>query len=128
MPQLIKGVFQGETSELYENSVRKIYTAILRKDSGATLNDDEIAEMKATVMIQAGNSPELIAQKMDNLRRETESLGATLPSEARARADEYNASVRATPKPEVVPPVPGLPPAEGSTFTDDDVDAFLNNL
>ena len=87
MPQLIKGVFQGKESEAYENIVRRMYTAILRKDSGATLNDDEIAEMKSTYMIQAGNSPELIARKMDNLKRDVYNLGDQLPANAKAKAD-----------------------------------------
>ena len=87
MPQLIKGVFQGKESEAYENIVRRMYTAILRKDSGATLNDDEIEEMKSTYMIQAGNSPELIARKMDNLKRDVYNLGDQLPANAKAKAD-----------------------------------------
>lgn len=95
LPRIIKNPGQGKVSEAYENIVRRMYTAFLRKDSGATLNDDEIAEMRSSYLIEFGNSEELKRRKMFNLKVLTETTGRTLPERARLQAEAENNIVRA---------------------------------
>lgn len=60
--------------QLAEQSGREFITAILRKDSGAVLGPEEIAEYERTYLPQPGNSPALLKQKEEARTRALEGI------------------------------------------------------
>lgn len=55
--------FQTTEMQLFNQASRQFATAILRKDSGATITDSEEALMNRTYIPQPGDSPQTIARK-----------------------------------------------------------------
>lgn len=57
---------KSEEQKLYENNVRNFGSAILRKQSGAAISASEFADTAKNYFPQAGDTPEVIAQKEQN--------------------------------------------------------------
>lgn len=55
--------FQTRDMQLFKQASRQFATAILRKDSGATITDSEEALMNSTYIPQPGDDPDTVARK-----------------------------------------------------------------
>jgi hypothetical protein len=77
---------EGETAQLYNQAAYVALEATLRHKSGAALKTEEIVLEAKKYQIEAGNSPAVIAQKMESLHRAVYLMGDTLPQGARDMA------------------------------------------
>jgi hypothetical protein len=60
---MVPRFFKGENTKLFEQAKRNFITANLRKESGATIGDDEYAIEEAKYFPEPGDSKSVIAQK-----------------------------------------------------------------
>ena len=77
---------ESETAQLYNQAAYVALEATLRHKSGAALKTDEIVLEAKKYQIEAGNTPAVIAQKMESLHRAVYLMGDTLPQGARDMA------------------------------------------
>lgn len=75
---LVPEAFRGEDTKLFNQAKNNFISAVLRKESGAAISDDEFTREEAKYFPQAGDSAEVLAQKararqqaMNNLKAES---------------------------------------------------------
>lgn len=104
---VLPNAMQSKDVQALENAKKMFGNAIARRESGATIKDDEMARYNATYFPVAGDSPDLLAQKKRNRDLAIANLnteGGRVKSQLKDR------------------PAPGspAPAAGGSGWTDDD--------
>ena len=65
---LARGVIQSPDTQKYDQAAQDWIRAKLRKESGAAIGKDEMAQEYATYFPQVGDSPEKLAQKAEARR------------------------------------------------------------
>ena len=63
-----------------DQAQRDFINAVLRRDSGAAINDREFANARQQNSVQPGDSQEVIAQKRANRERRTRTMLAKVPN------------------------------------------------
>lgn len=74
---LLGNRLQGPHAQLYDATVNELVTALLRKDSGATITPAEMEIARDTYIPRTGEAPEVVEQKLAAARRALESLRST---------------------------------------------------
>jgi|SRR5215831_446422 len=74
----IYNIGMGSNEQMAEQAQRNFVNAVLRRESGAVINPSEFANARQQYFPQAGDSPEVLAQKKQN--RESAILGLILES------------------------------------------------
>lgn len=64
--QAVPNIFKSSTRQQYEQAQRNFVNAVLRRESGAVISDEEFANAQQQYFPQPGDLPEVIAQKAAN--------------------------------------------------------------
>ena len=88
----------SEQLQMADQAQRDFINAVLRRESGAVINDGEFANAKKQYFPQPGDGPDVIRQKAANRRRATELMLAEVPNQHRAGQAKPAAGVSAAPQ------------------------------
>lgn len=64
--QIMPNILKGAERQKYEQAQRNFINAVLRKESGAVISEQEFANARQQYFPQPGDSAEVVAQKSDN--------------------------------------------------------------
>jgi len=64
--QTLPNFLKGNDRQQYEQAQRNFVNAVLRRESGAVISDEEFANARQQYFPQPGDKPDVIAQKMEN--------------------------------------------------------------
>lgn len=84
-----------------DNAGREFLQAILRKDTGAAITPEEMAQYGATYLPRPGDGPEIIAQKRAARSRAIQAIKAGMPAQAILAAEQALSDEAQTPQPQV---------------------------